>query len=283
MRSTPEIRKLPNRPTTGIATLETIEEQGPREIGVGRDTGVRYSICTIVNDRAVYDAEIAQFRARGFSTADCEYLFADNTVTNRYDAYEAYNLFLGEARGRYIILCHQDLVLLEDDRTTLDRLLAGLDAHDPDWALCGNAGARPDGTLAIRITDPNTPDASIGGPFPTEVVGLDENFIVVRRDANLAVSHDLHGYHLYGSDLCIVADLLGRPAYVIDFHLRHLSGGSPDDTFHRMHAAMTAKYRRAFRSRWQYVTTERPLYLSGSPARRFIARVGRRLSRRSAA
>ena len=55
---------------------------------------------------------------------------------------------------------------------------------------------------------------------------LDKNFLVVRRDANLAVSADLKGFHLHGTDICIVARLLGYTAYVVDFQLRHVSSGA---------------------------------------------------------
>ncbi len=57
--------------------------------------------------------------------------------------------------------------------------------------------------------------------LPIRVGSLDENFIVVKRQANLALSHDMSGFHLYGTDLCIIADILGRTSYVVDFHLCH--------------------------------------------------------------
>ena len=102
-------------------------------------------------------------------------------------------------------------------------------------------------------------------PLPRRVSGLDENFLVVRRDANLAVSADLKGFHLYGTDICIVARLLGHTAYVVDFHLRHLSSGAskyqPD--FEELRAALIAKYRRAMRPRIATTTTT-AIYLGGS-------------------
>jgi len=154
----------------------------------------------------------------------------------------------------------------------LDALLDELTRLDPDWGVCGNAGATASGRIAARISDPNTGDTNKGGPFPARVVSLDENFLVVRGEANLALSHDLAGYHWYGADLCIIADVLGWNAYVIDFHVLHKSGGSPDGSFAAIRSATRRKYNRAFRSRWHHVTTKRSIFLSGSPVRHLLAR-----------
>ena len=136
----------------------------------------------------------------------------------------------------------------------LDRLLAELDKTDPDWGLCGKCGCKClRGSKRSGISDPYQDDTTRGGPFPAAVMSLDENFIVARRDANLALSHDLHGFHWYGSDICIVADVLGYKSYVIDFHLRHESKGNLDRSFREGHVAIAAKYQRAFRPRRHFV------------------------------
>ena len=85
--------------------------------------------------------------------------------------------------------------------------------------------------------------------FPIRVSSLDENFIVVRNAANLSVSRDLRGFHLYATDLCIIADILGFSAYVVDFHVRHLSSGKVDPSFHLIKQEMVAKYGRFMRPR----------------------------------
>lgn len=80
---------------------------------------------------------------------------------------------------------------------------------------------------------------------------LDENFLIVRRAANLAVSHDLAGF---GTVICLIAEVLGASCYVIDFHLRHKSAGVMDDAFHSVRERLIRKYRTAFRSRWVVTT-----------------------------
>jgi hypothetical protein len=208
----------------------------------------RYSICTFVTKMALYENLIGELIEHGFTTTDCEYLYIDNSTSNRYDAYSGINKFLNIAKGKYIIVCHQDLALLSDGRAALDENIRKLDRIDPDWGLCGNSGGVSTSRLAIRISDFYGDDQHTES-LPTRVSSLDENFIVVRKDANLAVSHNLRGFHLYGTDICIIADILGYNAYVIDFHLRHLSRGVRGQTFNRIRADMIAKYGRALRPR----------------------------------
>lgn len=224
---------------------------------------VGYSICTIVTKPAEYAEMIDSFERAGFREPECEYLYLDNTQGNVFDAYSGNNLFLNIARGQFVILCHQDIQLMEDGRTVLDAALANLSQLDPNWMVCGNAGGEHLGRLAIRITDRHGADQRVG-VLPARVRTLDENFIVVRRSANLSLSHDLEGFHLYGTDICLIADVLGGNCYVIDFHLRHTGAGVMDESFFKIRQRLIRKYRRALRSRW-ITTTCTNLFVSGTP------------------
>jgi hypothetical protein len=229
-----------------------------------RHGAVAYSFCTLVTNLTRYHAMVEGFRRLGFTSADREFLYIDNSASNQADAFSGYNRFLRQASGRYVILCHQDVMGLEDGREKLDSLLAALSEKDSVWAVCGNAGVDVRGRRFIRITDPYAPDQSTGQPFPRKVMSLDENFIVVKSEANLALSRDLTGFHWYGSDLCLIADILGWTAYVIDFHLRHDSRGSVDQHYNSLRNQLRSKYTRAFRPRTLRVLTERNVYLSGN-------------------
>ena len=87
----------------------------------------RYTIATLVSDRAQYDAMRASFRPGGFADGDCEYLFIDNTGARQIDAYRGLNALLNAARAPIVILCHQDVRLLSDGRDALDARLPILD------------------------------------------------------------------------------------------------------------------------------------------------------------
>ena len=195
-----------------------------------RTESPRYSVCTLVSSHAKYEEMISSFCTHGFTADVCEYIYIDNSSCNKMDAYAGINFFLLHAKGEYIIICHQDIVLLADDIATLDARIEELNVLDPKWAICGNAGATRSGELVIRITDPHGTDTRRGS-MPAQVVGLDENFVIMKRSANLSVTPLLRGFHLYATELCLVADFLGLTAYVIDFHLNHLSAGKIDETF----------------------------------------------------
>jgi hypothetical protein len=228
-----------------------------------REECIRYSICTIVTRPAEYAEMVESFKSGGFRAPDCEFLFLDNTQGNSFECYSGYNLFLNVARGEFVVLCHQDILLIDDGRPKLDAVLEDLTTRDPTWAACGNCGGEYPGRLALRITDPHGRDQRIG-KFPVRVQSLDENFIVVRRSANLALSHDLAGFHLYGVDICVIADFLGCSCYVIDFHLRHKSPGKKDESFFSVRTRLVRKYRAAMRSQW-IASTCTILFVSGFP------------------
>ena len=215
-----------------------------------------------MTSRAEYAQMLASFRAGGFDAPETEYLFIDNSQSNGFTAYDGLNRLLEVARGDFIVLCHQDLRLLDDGRAALDARLAELDARDQDWAVAGNAGGTGMGRLSMRISDPHGDDRKIGA-LPERVMSLDENFIVLKRSARLGFSRDLAGFHFYGADICLAADLMGYTAYVIDFHLRHLSDGRISPTFYAARQAFRAKWSRALRPRWMQ-TTCGLMRLSGS-------------------
>lgn len=240
------------------------------ETEMARVRDPRYTIATLVSDRVQYDAMRASFRSGGFSDDDCEYLFVDNTGPLQTDAYRGLNALLNAAHGPYVILCHQDVRLLDDGRHSLDDRLDGLSRMDAAWALAGNAGGVAPGKLALRISDPHGRDVHIG-ELPAAVATLDENFIIVRREARVGFSRDLSGFHFYGADICLHAAQMGFSAYVIDFHLEHLSPGRKSADFYAMEQAFIAKWAKALSPRWLQ-TTCALLHLSGDPVGNLIGR-----------
>ncbi len=227
----------------------------------GEQSHFKYSICTLVTRPLEYAEMVDSFVTAGFDPASCEYLYIDNSRENQCDAFAGYNLFLNTARGRYIILCHQDILLKYDRREHLDRAIKELDQIDPAWAALGNAGGVTTDIVAARLTDASGNHHT--GCFPLQVSSLDENFILVKRDANLCLSHDLSGFHLYGTDICQLARIIGWTTWVIDFNLFHKSGGHRDAHFYEVKEKMIRKYQAALRTRFVQTTCTH-MCLSGS-------------------
>lgn len=184
----------------------------------------KFSICTIVNDFAEYQLMKATFEEKGF-TDNCEYIIADNCNQNEFDAYQAISRFLKMAKGEHIIIVHQDVRLI-DTREKLESCLNELHAKDAQWAVCGNAGFKSYKQGDFHISHTNL--VQIGEHLPCLVKSLDENLLIVKASSNITISPNLKGYHLYGTDLCIIANFLGYNCYVIGFMVLHLSGGNMD-------------------------------------------------------
>ncbi|RZL68785.1 MAG: acyl esterase [Pedobacter sp.] len=221
-----------------------------------------FSICTLVTRKQEYNEMLQSFLNKGFSTEDCEYLFIDNSTNCTFDAYQGLNIFLQQAKGKYIILCHQDVLVHDQDRAHLSKCINEIEERDKNWGILANAGGINLKWIATNLTQGN--GNVIKEKFlPLQTKTVDENFIIVKSSANLTLSNDLSGFHLYGTDLCILADILGYNAYIIDFNLTHKSDGNADQSFYAQKRAMITKYRHALRSRFLCTTITR-FYISGN-------------------
>ncbi len=220
-----------------------------------------YSICTLVSRMDEYLEMISSFKAAGFDDDSCEYLYIDNISGNSFDGFSGFNQFLLEAKGKYIIICHQDILLSYDNRVKLEQNIAQIEQKDANWAILSNAGAAGPKNIIYRVTEPESEYAQ-RGKVPSKVHSVDESFIVIKHSANLAVSSDLNGFHFYGTDLCLVASLLGYSSWVIDFNIFHKSKGKIDASFKSIRKEMIAKYNYFMRSR--YIQTTNTNFLLSS-------------------
>lgn len=221
-----------------------------------------FTVGTLVKDKQEYQEMISSFIAAGFSMDSCEYLYIDNTAGNRFDAFSGLNRLIKRAKGKYIILCHQDILLNFDHRIDLEQRIHQLEGLDPKWAVAGNAGAVGPNHIVYSISYPDGTTMSKGN-LPLEVQSLDENFILLKNSAGLSFSADLSGFHLYGTDICLQASLKGYHSYVIDFHVLHKSRGNRDANFWKCRKEIIKKYNYSFRDKW-IQTTMTCFHLSGS-------------------
>lgn len=226
---------------------------------VDPDYSFLFSICTIVNNQDEYQEMVHSFEQCGF-IEDCEYLIVDNTHGNTFDAYQAIAGFFKQALGKYLIVVHQDVRCI-DTKYQLINNLGELTAKDAKWALCGNAGVYGYHAKIMHIT--NAGKVILNDSLPAQVNSLDENLLIVNRSTNLTVSGDLTGYHLYGTDLCLIADILGYTSYVIPFMVNHLSTGNLEALDEHI-SPFLATYGRKLRSRY-IETTCTKFFLSNGP------------------
>ena len=209
---------------------------------------MRYTIGTVVSDWTQYDAMQKSFISAGFSQRNCQYLPLNNVGENNFDLYSGGNTIISQSQGDYVILVHQDVRCAPDGIDELNACIDRLGAIDPNWAVVGNAGEW-NGQWFVRITDPYGPNQSTAPVYPHRVNMLDGNFLVVKRSTNVSFSRDLTGFHYYGWDLCLNADIRGYNSYVIDFHITHNCKGIYDPNFEVCKAIFISKWKEAFRSR----------------------------------
>ena len=220
--------------------------------------GSLFTFCTLVTRLEQYIPFVESFTAGGFTQENSRYLYISNIGSNAFEAYAGLNLMIAQATTPYIILCHQDLTLIKDGYADLLTRLGELDQLDPHWAVAGNAGGIGKGQYAMHITSLDSRVTNLG-TLPAKVESLDENFIILKRSANIGFSRDLSGFHLYGTDIVIQAMMRGYTSYAIDFHLHHHGEGKMDKTFYECQAALETKYNRLFQTRYLQGTCRRIL------------------------
>jgi hypothetical protein len=217
-----------------------------------------FSICSIVNNKEEYHLMRQSFETSGF-TGGCEYIIADNTHGNNFDAYQAINRFIRESQGKYLVIVHQDVRCI-DSRGHLEICLEELNQKDSKWAVCGNAGAMGYHQFVHHIN--NAGRIITNSNLPAKVNSLDENLLIINKSASLSISSDLSGFHLYGTDLCIIADFLGYNSYVIPFMVKHLSLGNLKE-LNKSVDHFIGHYGKKIRSRYVETTCTK-FYLSNS-------------------
>jgi hypothetical protein len=213
-------------------------------------------IYTFVTDSESYSEMRRSFGAAGFTEDRAS--FVELRSTGRPDEPEPFTTIsqlIVERPEPYVILCHQDVRLDQGDglREFLDAI-GELETLDPRWALAGDAGGSAQLTLVRSVTDPH--GAPSNHRLPAKVDSLDENFLVIRCGTGVSCSAELSGFHFYGADVCLNAHLLGRTAYVVDFHVRHLSAGARPPTYIEARERFVDRWSREFEARYFRSSTD---------------------------
>jgi hypothetical protein len=201
-----------------------------------------FSVCCIVSDGEVYGKMRRLFAEQGFDSSLCEFLVCDNCEGNEFGAFEAVRSFMREAKGRYVVIAHQDVYPLDRAEKLIAKIEALQICH-PTWGVIGNAGTGGEsGAGGARSLA--TPGETCGiSPPVVRVDSLDENLLIVRNGTGITVSSDLEGFHFYGFDICSVASRLGYSSHVLDFPWWHESMGTIDKAFFETRERLQQKLR----------------------------------------
>lgn len=216
--------------------------------------GLTFSVCSLVANAEKYQRLLDTFAGLGFTPKNSEFLAADNREANQFDGYSWQKRLLAEARGRFVIFSHDDIELVDEGYDDLLGWTRWLDDNAPKWLVAGVAGgvwhrpSHPRPALALRMSDKFGTNRR-KGKVPARVESLDECFIMMRRTRPVISSYDLQGFHFYGPDLCLQAELLGGEAHAIGFHIRHTGEAQTGKPFRRGRSEFVRKYRQYFPKR----------------------------------
>lgn len=130
-------------------------------------------------------------------------------------AAKAYNDAIARSRNDIIVFIHQDMFLPEQWLSQLKFALEYLEDKDPAWGVLGCYGETQNQGGRGCVYQPGL--GMIGTPLdrPAPIQTLDEIVLILRKSSGLKFDQGLPHFHLYGTDICLRADRLGRKSYAI--------------------------------------------------------------------
>lgn len=130
-------------------------------------------------------------------------------------ASRAYNDAIEKAQNDIIVFAHQDVIFPAEWISDLERSLRDLQRRDPDWGVIGCWGASRDdwGVGWLYSTGLGMLGRAFDSPQPVQT--LDEAILVIRKSSGLRFDSELPHFHLYGTDICLRAEAIGRKRYVV--------------------------------------------------------------------
>ena len=161
-------------------------------------------------------------------TTKVELILLDNRERRFKSAAEALNYGGKQAKGKYLMFIHQDMILnshlwTEEVERMLDKL--------PDFGIVGVAGKCKNTKAAITNIDHGIPKQPAGEIYikkPEKVQTVDECLIIIPKTVFGILQFDekvCSDWHLYAVDYCLSVKKLGFDSYVIPIFAYHKSLG----------------------------------------------------------
>jgi hypothetical protein len=140
---------------------------------------------------------------------------------NYPSASKAYNDAIDKSSNDLIVFLHQDMILPESWLSDLERALAFLEADDPQWGVIGCYGETRDDYGRGYVYSSGL--GILGKPFerPAQIQTLDEIVLILRKSSGLRFDETLPHFHMYGTDICMRAEEMGRKNYAISAFCVH--------------------------------------------------------------
>jgi 2-polyprenyl-3-methyl-5-hydroxy-6-metoxy-1,4-benzoquinol methylase len=122
-----------------------------------------------------------------------------------------------------------------------------------EWGVLGLFGITLCGSYGGHVIDLQGHSRFL--PLPQKVQSLDEICLIIRRDSSLKFDENIGGFHFYGGDLCLEAEVKGFTNFAIDACVKHLGQGKMDAEFWRTERRLSNKWRHRNSPRRVLITT----------------------------
>lgn len=161
-------------------------------------------------------------------------------------AAKAYNDAIDKSHNDLMVFLHSDIILPQQWIADLQRALSYLDRDDPEWGVLGSYGETLDDNGRGYIYSSGL--GIIGKPFerPQRIQTLDEIVLILRKSSGLRFDEALPHFHMYGTDICMTAEQVGRRNYAVSTFCIHNTqpGLVLADEFYECYRYMKRKWKK---------------------------------------
>lgn len=200
-----------------------------------RDDEPKLSLVTLVNDERMYGVCKATLDAQ-HPERDLQWIPV-RADARGWNAAQGLNFGLEEAKARFIVCVHQDVLF---PNGWWERARNALRSCSPRFGVAGLVGVTEAGGFAGHVLDPHGHHRWGTGSQP--VMSLDEHLLILDRDSGLRFDPSIPGFHCYGTDIALQARDKGFEVFALDAPVVHLSGGTLDRSYREAASVLLAKW-----------------------------------------
>lgn len=139
------------------------------------------------------------------------------------NASKALNDVINLSKSDYLIIVHQDVFLPQNWQDLLKLRLEELNTLDPKWAVAGPFGRSEKLKKNVGCVYSSSLGGIVGNRISEsiEVDSLDELAIFINMKSGINFEPNLPSFHLYGTEIILIAKSMGFKSYAVNFPLVH--------------------------------------------------------------
>jgi len=194
---------------------------------------VDFSFITLVRDTQKYNQFLTSL-SQQMGANSYEVIPIPNYFNQINSAFRGLNIGQDISNGKYLIFCHDDIILSNNWIERLKYHIRNLENNSIQWGVLGPAGITIGSEQGAYFLTTETgenikiKDSSVINDKEIYEVGcLDELCLITKKSTGLRFSdRELSGFHFYGGNLCLESKRLGLRNFAIDCWTFHQSDGN---------------------------------------------------------